>query len=95
MEVVSELKGIAGPDVIFTGDNKKVYSIPDALGQLLEKYVLEKRNGNGGAAEKQDSKPKDSSQKNKKITDPCPECGVQLSFEQSCMKCGSCGWSKC
>ena len=25
----------------------------------------------------------------------CPECGAELNMEEGCMKCPSCGWSKC
>ena len=32
---------------------------------------------------------------NKKITNPCPQCGEELLFEGGCNICKSCGWSKC
>jgi len=25
----------------------------------------------------------------------CPDCGAPLRFEEGCMKCESCGFSKC
>ena len=31
----------------------------------------------------------------KKIVNPCPQCGEELSFEGGCNICKSCGWSKC
>ena len=32
---------------------------------------------------------------NKKIINPCPQCGDELTFEGGCNICKSCGWSKC
>lgn len=32
---------------------------------------------------------------NKKVTNPCPQCGDELTFEGGCNICKSCGWSKC
>ena len=29
------------------------------------------------------------------ITNPCPQCGEELTFEGGCNICKSCGWSKC
>ena len=31
----------------------------------------------------------------KKVINPCPQCGEELSFEGGCNICKSCGWSKC
>lgn len=31
----------------------------------------------------------------KQITNPCPQCGEELTFEGGCNICKSCGWSKC
>ena len=30
-----------------------------------------------------------------KVSNPCPQCGEELSFEGGCNICKSCGWSKC
>lgn len=40
-EVVSQLKGIRGPDVSFA-DGEVIYSLPDAIGKLLEKHIASK-----------------------------------------------------
>lgn len=40
-EIVSQLKGIRGPDVSFA-DGEMIYSLPDAVGKILEKHI--KRN---------------------------------------------------
>lgn len=31
----------------------------------------------------------------KRINNPCPQCGEELTFEGGCNICKSCGWSKC
>ena len=35
------------------------------------------------------------SENSKQITNPCPQCGDELTFEGGCNICKSCGWSKC
>ncbi len=37
-EIIDQLKGIRGPDVSFAG-GQAVYSLPDAIGKLLEKHI--------------------------------------------------------
>ena len=37
----------------------------------------------------------DNKHKERKIINPCPQCGEELSFEGGCNICKSCGWSKC
>ena len=41
-EVISQLKGIRGPDVSFA-DGEIVYSLPDAIGKILEKHITQKQ----------------------------------------------------
>jgi ribonucleoside-diphosphate reductase alpha chain len=37
-EIIDQLKGIRGPDVMFSG-GQAVYSLPDAVGKILERHV--------------------------------------------------------
>jgi len=37
-EIIDQLKGIRGPDVSFA-DGQAIYSLPDAIGKILEKHV--------------------------------------------------------
>lgn len=37
-EIISQLKGIRGPDVSFA-DGEMIFSLPDAIGKLLEKHI--------------------------------------------------------
>ena len=61
------------------GGEGMVLSIPDAIGKILEKRYL---------------KTKINTNKND-LGNTCPECGNQISFEEGCVICHSCGYSKC
>ncbi|MBN1850156.1 MAG: vitamin B12-dependent ribonucleotide reductase [Deltaproteobacteria bacterium] len=82
-KIVEQLKGIGGEHPVFQKDGL-VLSIPDAISRVLEKRFL------------QDNGP------NQKKThaagllgETCPECGQVISFEEGCMTCHFCGFSKC
>lgn len=81
-KVVEQLKGIGGEHPIFQKGGI-VRSIPDAISQILEKrYLAGKNNGTHDVA-------------NDIMGTSCPECGEPLSFEEGCMLCHFCGYSKC
>jgi ribonucleoside-diphosphate reductase alpha chain len=85
-KVVEQLKGIGGEHPVFQKGGI-VRSIPDAISQVLENRYLGGKNGrkNGSA---------DGAEKDLMGT-ACPECGENLSFEEGCMLCHFCGYSKC
>src|SRR5258708_32689665 len=37
-EIIDQIKGIRGPDVSFA-DGQTIYSLPDAIGKILDKHV--------------------------------------------------------
>ncbi len=81
--IVKQLKGIRGEYPIFQNGGL-VRSIPDAIGRILEnRYV----------------KDKDGKRKGKHVNnlagEICLECGETISFEEGCMTCHFCGYSKC
>ncbi len=126
-EVISQLKGIRGPDVAFA-DGEMIYSLPDALGKILEKHVKkaqqelvfpttassfqpaealphmvvsekvmetiseEKIKTNGHLTYKKTEK---ISIANLGSAPVCPTCTNMMIFAEGCMKCESCGYSKC
>jgi len=81
-DIVTQLKGISGEHPVFQKDGL-VLSIPDAIGKLLEKRYIK---GDG-----------------RKIVDrgetlmgeKCPECGEPIAFEEGCMTCHFCGYTRC
>ncbi len=82
-KIVKQLEGIGGEYPVFQKDGL-VLSIPDAIGRVLKnRYII--RNGNTST-----SKPS-----NTLLGQKCPECGQIISFEEGCMTCHFCGFSKC
>jgi len=81
--IVEQLKGIGGEHPVFQKDGL-VLSIPDAISRVLEKRYMQgqpiKRHGN---------------HKNSLLGETCPECGQTISFEEGCMTCHFCGFTKC
>jgi ribonucleoside-diphosphate reductase alpha chain len=82
-EIIDQIKGIRGEHAVFQ-EGGLVHSIPDAIAKVLEKrYMI---NGNGNIKKHSVNKLK---------SDLCPECGKTLAFEEGCMKCHACGFTKC
>jgi ribonucleoside-diphosphate reductase alpha chain len=81
-EIIEQVKGIGGEHAVFQKGGT-VLSIPDAIGRVLEKRYKHK------IAEK----PKKVHMSLK--ADVCPDCGLTITFEEGCMTCHSCGFSKC
>jgi len=81
--IVDQLKGIGGEYPVFQKDGL-VLSIPDAISRVLEKRYLNK----GPARLK-------GRQENSLLGATCPECGQTISFEEGCMTCHFCGFTKC
>ena len=100
--VRDQLRGISSDRAVGVGPNK-VLSLPDAIGQALEKYMAEKDgvqetlplevvSGVAGAQ----AKPVSDHVHHNNFFGSCPECGAgQLSFEEGCVKCHVCGYSEC
>ncbi len=82
-KIVEQLKGIGGEHPVFQKDGL-VLSIPDAISRVLEKRYLQ-----GQPATKGDAGEKSF------LGETCPECGETISFEEGCMTCHFCGFSKC
>ena len=81
-EIIEQVKGIGGEHAVFQKGGT-VLSIPDAIGRVLEKRYKNKIM----------SKPKKL--RNSLKADECPDCHGTLAFEEGCMTCHSCGFSKC
>jgi len=80
-EVIKQLKGIGGEHPIFQKGGL-VLSVPDAIAR-----VLKERYADGGAKTHQKT--------GSLLGETCPECGQTVSFEEGCMLCHFCGFSKC
>ena len=104
--VKDQLRGVSSDRAVGVGPNK-VLSLPDAIGQAIERYLEEKEGvqemlplgasvdagGDAGGAQPQFSS---SAGAQTNFLGSCPECGAgQLSFEEGCVKCHICGYSEC
>jgi ribonucleoside-diphosphate reductase alpha chain len=83
--IIDQLKGIGGEHPVFQ-EGGLVLSIPDGIARVLEKrYMSETGNNHTGLANMQ----------NALLGGTCPECGQTISFEEGCMTCHFCGFTKC
>lgn len=106
-ELIDQLKGIRGPDVVFANGGT-IHSLPDAIARVLESHV--KR----GQKELELQFTKEAAPLTLKITETtngfvsekvsvanlghapaCPDCGNMMMLAEGCLKCDLCGFSKC
>jgi len=102
-EVTRQLLGIGGGRSLGFGP-KRVRSLPDGIGQVLDQY-LRRKDGlvADGVAERPDDKTghaieaeAESAGQANRIGDLCPECGeAAVVNEEGCRKCYACGFSEC
>jgi len=81
-KIIEQLKGICGEHPVFYGGGL-VMSIPDAISRVLEKRYM---NNDSRALKKTH---------NSLGGESCPDCGKKVSFEEGCMTCHFCGFTKC
>ena len=81
--VVDQLNGIGGEHPVFQKDGL-VLSIPDAISRVLENHYLKDK------GKRAKNKPYGSL-----LGETCPDCGQTISFEEGCMTCHFCGYTKC
>ncbi len=78
-KVIRQLRGIGGSSPVFSG-GAKIFSIPDAIAQVLDRHFGQLEHGKGSAAD---------------FAEICPECGGAMAFDSGCFTCPSCGYSNC
>jgi len=77
--IVTQLKGIGGEHPVFQ-EGGMVLSIPDAISKVLEIHYLKEGVKMSG---------------NSLSGNICPECGGQVIFQEGCLQCHGCGFTKC
>lgn len=82
-QVVKQLKGICGEHPVFQ-NGSLILSIPDAIARILEEKYMKDASYKGGVKHE-----------NSLLGETCPECGQTVSFEEGCMLCHFCGFTKC
>lgn len=78
-DIVAQIKGIGGEHPVFRGKGL-LLSIPDAIAWVLEKRYLK----NEPPKPQLDIEPQ-----------KCPDCDETLLFQEGCLICPACGYSKC
>lgn len=96
--IISQLKGIRGPSPIWTEEGN-ILSIPDAIAKVLEKHINRAQVPFDFNHKQKTIAKKPSAQKitiaDFGVAPACPECGMVLEIGEGCLKCPSCGFSKC
>ncbi len=104
-QIKDQLRGISCDRAVGLGPNK-VLSMPDAVGQAVERYLMEKDGvqealplsvtATEGATRTQAQSDAFHQAQEEAFLGSCPECGAgQLAYEEGCMKCHVCGYSEC
>jgi ribonucleoside-diphosphate reductase alpha chain len=101
-QVKDQVRGISCDRAVGLGPNK-VLSVPDAVGQAIERYLEEKAGVQEALplalpAPQGGMQPQSAYSAGGEIYDmgTCPECGTgHLAFEEGCKKCHVCGYSEC
>ncbi len=107
LQVKDQLRGISCDRAVGLGPNK-VLSVPDAIGQAIERYVQEKEGvqedlplavsatTTQGAIQLEVSNSSLSYGGETFDMGTCPDCGAgHLTYEEGCKKCHICGYSEC
>ena len=101
--VIKQLKGIKSSTPVRQENGDVVFSVPDAIAKVLEKYLaggeqLELLNSKKPLSQvgfKLDIEKKVESEDYHHEAEVCPECGGVLVYQEGCYVCRDCGYSKC
>jgi len=100
-EIIKQLKGIKSSTPTRQDTGEVVFSVPDAIGKALEKYLkggeqLELLPSKSRSLMfKPILKPGNEKEDSGREQDLCPECGGVLVHQEGCYLCMDCGYSKC
>lgn len=89
-EIVKQLKGISCHAPVWSG-NGKITSCSDAIAKAIEAEIRRSSYN----LQKKDAPQIDSKSDEVAHYGACPECGSFLSYEEGCVICHSCGFTRC
>ena len=92
--LVRQLKGIRCQSPMWN-KGKMIYSCGDAVGQVLEQYMALNLNGMHKISEITVKATDTEEYGAQRMIANCPDCGGSIEHLEGCLKCPSCGWSKC
>jgi ribonucleoside-diphosphate reductase alpha chain len=84
--IIRQLRGIGGSVQAFSKGGR-VFSIPDAIAQVLNRHF--------GVPDPGDPQSSGSPSGYAGMIDICPECAAPMQFDAGCYLCRSCGYSSC
>ncbi|ACB83748.1 vitamin B12-dependent ribonucleotide reductase [Natranaerobius thermophilus] len=87
--IVKELRGIRCPSPAWNKGGGMVLSCPDAIGIVLDRYLIRKEQG------EEPVQSNNGIDKLDMLMGACPDCGSPVSHESGCITCYYCGYSKC
>ncbi|MDP8216176.1 MAG: ribonucleotide reductase N-terminal alpha domain-containing protein [Candidatus Kaelpia imicola] len=93
--IIKQLKGIRCPSPSWEKGGTRIFSCADAIARVVEDRIREKevQKKIEGVEEVKVKIP--VVVKGKNVVGVCPDCGNALIHEEGCLKCMSCGYSKC
>ncbi len=90
--IIRQLKGIRCPSPMWH-KGEMITSCSDGIAKSLESFL---QLDNGTQNPNKEIKSEISSTKKRyRASGICPDCGSQIEHSEGCLKCNSCGWSKC
>jgi ribonucleoside-diphosphate reductase alpha chain len=89
-DIVKQLKGIRCPSIAWE-NGKSILSCADAIAGVLERHagLAHEKSEHSHAGETQDLGLV------KNVAGQCPECTSLLAYQEGCLVCPSCGYTKC
>lgn len=93
--IIRQLKGIRCQSPMWH-KGKMITSCGDAVGQALEQFLALHRNGDvKDLSFRVETASEPEVYASRGTTALCPDCGTTIEHLEGCLKCPSCGWSKC
>jgi ribonucleoside-diphosphate reductase alpha chain len=94
--IIEQLRGIRCPSPAWEKGGTRIFSCADAIAKVLEDRIRDRLQENKTNKEKIDfSHFQVNNGKRINVVGVCPDCGSALYHEEGCVKCMSCGYSKC
>ncbi|RKY34261.1 MAG: ribonucleoside reductase class II [Candidatus Duberdicusella sinuisediminis] len=100
--IIEQLKGIRCPSPSWT-NGKKIFSCADAIAQVLERRLVDQNSLTKIDVPSKNEKSASLTRREEvlvslrevNIVGVCPDCGASLRYQEGCISCASCGYSKC
>jgi ribonucleoside-diphosphate reductase alpha chain len=92
--IIRQLKGIRCPSPMWH-KGEVVTSCADSVARSLSTYLQVEDDTSNNIGKINETTAQYTSKVNAKMSGICPDCGSAVEHAEGCLKCHSCGWSKC